>query len=130
MNDAAEVVEVEEKEETQEKEPKLRKKATGISKDAAITVVAVANPKRAGSAAYDRFEGYLSDPAPATVQEALDAGLTMGDISYDFIHGSITVDGAEIVEYTPKKRAPKSDDGEEGSDEVVTEDETESEEAF
>jgi len=118
MSEAAEAV-VEDV--AEDKGPQLRKKATGISKESGLTVVAEANPKRAGSSAFDRFEGYLSDPAPTNVQEALDKGLTMGDIAYDFIHGSIVVDGAEIVEYEVKKRAPKSDDDGEGSDEVVAE---------
>jgi len=35
-----------------------------------------------------------------TVQDALDNGLTMGDIKYDLIHGFIEVDGASVEEYT------------------------------
>ena len=106
--------------------PTTKKKAVGISKDAAIEVLTDVNPKRPGSASFARFEGYLSYPAPTTVQEALDAGLTMGDISYDFIHGSISVEGAEIVEYEPKKRAPKG----EGEDEEEDEEVEATEEAF
>lgn len=87
----------------------LKKKAVNITKEAAITVNVTENPKREGSASYDRFQGYLTDPAPANVQEALDNGLTMGDINYDFIHGTIEVDGASIEEYEPKKREPKDE---------------------
>ena len=109
------------------KAPTMKKKATGISKDAALTVNVDSNPKRAGSSAHARFEGYLTDPAPTTVQEALDNGLTMGDIAYDFIHGSISVDGASVEEYEPRKRSPKEDGGEDGGEEVATEDEGEEE---
>jgi len=87
----------------------MKKKAVGITKEAAIVVNVTENPKREGSASYDRFQGYLTNPAPANVQEALDNGLTMGDINYDFIHGTIEVDGASVEEYEPKKRASKDD---------------------
>ena len=88
----------------------LKKKAVGITKEAAIVINATENPKREGSASFDRFQGYLTDPAPATVQNALDNGLTMGDINYDFTHGTIDVDGASIEEYEPTTRAPKDAD--------------------
>ena len=84
-----------------------KKRVTGVSKDAALTVNVTENVKREGSKAFDRFAGYLTDPAPATVQEALDNGLTMGDINYDIIAESISVEGAEVEEYTPTPRAKK-----------------------
>ncbi len=84
--------------ETEVKQPGVAKKAVGITKDAAIVLVADANPKRPGSSAYDRFEGYFKPMN--TVQDALDNGLTMGDIKYDLIHGFIEVDGASVEEYT------------------------------
>lgn len=107
---------------TEEPKTRMAKKVTGISKDAALTVSVDANPKRPGSASYDRFEGYLTDPAPATVQEALDHGLTMGDIKYDSVHGSIEVEGAVIEEYevvVRGKRKAKSEDGEEADADAV-----------
>ena len=106
-----------------ETEIKTKKKATGITKDATLSVLVDANPKRQGSAAYDRFEGYLTSPAPSTVQEALDNGLTMGDINYDFIAGSIEVEGASVEEYTPTPRGPRkaADDAEEVSETEATE---------
>ena len=120
MSKAAKEVEV------AEVKVKVSKRVKGVSKDAAISVLADANPKRAGSKSFDRFEGYLTDPAPTTVQEALDNGLTMGDIHYDLIAGSITVEGAEVEEYTPVKREAKADD----ADAEVTEVEAETEDQF
>lgn len=101
-------VEVEEVE-VAEEAPKMKKRVKNVSQDAKLTVLAESNPKRAGSASYDRFEGYLTDPAPATVKEALDNGLTMGDIHYDTIHGSIEVEGAEVEEYMPTPRGPRAE---------------------
>lgn len=107
----------------EDKGPKKAKKVTGVSKDAKITVVATSNIKREGSEAHKRFAGYLTDPAPTTVQEALDNGLTIGDIHYDLIHGSITVEGAEVIEYEISPRGPRgasddadAEDGEEGEE--------------
>jgi hypothetical protein len=89
-----------------EAKAKVAKRVKGIDKNAALTVLAESNPKRAGSSAYDRFEGYFKDGI-ATVQDALDAGLTMGDIKYDVTHGFIEVEGAEVEEYTPSVRGPR-----------------------
>jgi len=94
-------------EETEDTGPKMAKKAVGVTQDAALTVLADSNPKREGSSAYDRFEGYLANPAPKTVKEALDNGLTMGDIKYDLIHGSIEVEGASVEEYEITPRGPR-----------------------
>ena len=105
MNDVAEV-----------EAPKTKKKVEGISREASIEILTSDNPKREGSSAYDRFAGYLTDPAPATVAEALDNGLTMGDINYDTIHGFIAVEGATIIEYTPTPRTPKDEDEVEAAD--------------
>ena len=87
--------------------PKMKKKVTGITNDAKIEILVESNPKRSGSASYDRFEGYLTKEAPATVKAALENGLIMGDIHYDFIHGSIKVEGATVVEYAPAVRGPR-----------------------
>jgi hypothetical protein len=92
--------------EVTETEPKTAKKVTGIDKAAALTVMVDSNPKRPGGASYDRFEGYFKDGI-ATVQDALDAGLTMGDIKYDIVHEYIAVEGAEVEEYTPSRRGPR-----------------------
>jgi len=91
-------------EEVAEEKVVTKKKVTGVTREATIEVLTETNPKREGSNAYDRFEGYLAEEAPTTVAEALDNGLTMGDIHYDFIHGFISVEGAEVIEYTPTKR--------------------------
>jgi len=106
-----------------EEAPKMKKKVNGVSQDSAITVLVESNPKRAGSASYDRFEGYLTDPAPATVKAAIENGLTMGDIHYDFIHGSITVEGAEVVEYMPSARGPRTGGDEEEAEVAEDDDE-------
>lgn len=87
--------------------PKMKKRVINVTKDAALTILAESNPKRADSASFDRFEGYMTNPAPTTVAEALENGLTMGDIHYDIIHGSISVEGAEVDEYMPKPRGPR-----------------------
>jgi hypothetical protein len=99
--------EVSEVEAAAETGPRLAKRVLGITKDAAITVLVEANPKRESSASYQRFEGYLTDPRPATVQAALDNGLTMGDIKFDTIHGFISVEGAEVEEYEVNPRGPR-----------------------
>lgn len=98
--------------------PKMAKKATGIESSAALSVLATENPKREESQAWERFQGYFTLSGDATVQNALDAGLTMGDIKYDFIHGYIEVDGATVEEYEVTPRGAKSDD-DEGEDEEV-----------
>lgn len=108
--------------EVQESGPKMAKRANGITKEAAITVVATENPKREESQAWERFQGYFSLEAGATVQDALDAGLTMGDIKYDTIHGYIEVDGATVEEYEVTPRGSRSDE-EEVEEEEVGEDE-------
>lgn len=107
--------------EATEEAPKTKMRVKGVSQDAALTVLVDSNPKRAGSASYDRFEGYLQSPAPTTVKEALENGLTMGDIHYDIIHKSISVDGAEIEEYVPTPRGSKSEDGAEPAEAVEAE---------
>ena len=94
---------------TVEAAPRTAHKVTGVTKDAALTVLVEANPKRASSASYARFEGYLTNPAPATVEEALKNGLTMGDIKFDIIHGFIAVEGAVVEEYEVKPRGPRSE---------------------
>lgn len=85
----------------------IARKAVGISKEAKLTLMVDANPKRPGRAAYDRFEGYFKEGVE-TVQDALDAGLTLGDIKYDLIHGFIDVEGAIVEEYETTKRGPRS----------------------
>jgi hypothetical protein len=46
------------------------------------------NPKRAGSAANTRFALYKSG---MTIQQALDAGITRGDINWDSKQGFINI---------------------------------------
>lgn len=103
-------------EEEKDTGPKMAKKAVGVTQEAALTVLVDSNPKREGSSAYDRFEGYLADPAPATVAEAIANGLTMGDIKYDLIHGSIEVEGASVEEYEITPRGPRDTEAEVAGD--------------
>lgn len=97
--------------------PKVKKRVTGIAATAKLTVIAKDNKKRGASA--DRFNGYLKTPAPKTVQEALDNGLTMGDIAYDIVHGSIQVEGTKVEEYEPKPRGSGSAKPKSAEDVVV-----------
>ena len=53
-----------------------------------ITRVTLPNPKRPGTAAWDRYALYR---APMTVSEYLSAGGRMGDVHYDLDHGFIDV---------------------------------------
>lgn len=69
------------------KEPGERR--TAFDKAATITLKVEANPKRAGSAAYERFALYTTG---MTVAEALTAGVTSGDLQYDSKHGFIEID--------------------------------------
>lgn len=85
----------------------LAHKAVGISKEASLALLVDANPKRPGSSAFDRFEGYFKEGTD-TVQKALDNGLTMGDIKYDLIHKFIEVDGASVEEYEVSARGTRA----------------------
>lgn len=82
------------------------KRVKNIHKDAALSLLVDTNPKRGGGASYERFEGYFKDEVD-TVQKALDAGLTMGDIKYDIAHEFIQVEGAEVEEYEVASRGPR-----------------------
>lgn len=106
--------------------PKTAFKVVNISKDANLTVLVTENPKRPSSESFKRFEGYLTNPSPETVAEALENGVTMGDIKFDIIAGFITVDGAEKIEYEVKPRGTRvksEEDTDEVEVEVASEDE-------
>lgn len=92
--------------------PKMSKKVENITNEATLKVLATSNIKREGSASYERFQNYFNLPENPTVADALEAGLTMGDIRYDTIHGNIEVDGALITEYEVIPRGEKVDDEE------------------
>lgn len=92
--------------------PKMAKRVTGIESTAALTVLAESNPKREGSQSYERFEAYFTLEDDATVADAIEAGLTMGDIRYDVIHGSIKVEGANVEEYEVTPRGESSEKAE------------------
>lgn len=103
-----EVVEAVQEELPETEGPKMRKKVTGITNDAAIEILLDSNPKREGSKARDVFEIYL-EKKPTTVQEAVDYGIGKDHLAYDFIHGSISIAGAEVVEYEVTPRGPRAD---------------------
>lgn len=68
------------------KEPKVSRFAALYPRDAAVTVLVPANPKRGASRA--RFEGYTGSK---NVGEALDKGVTYADLAWDVGHGLIKV---------------------------------------
>ena len=112
--------------ENEVKGPKTAKRVSGIAETAVVKLLTEDNPKREESAAYERFKHYFELEDGATVKDAIDAGLTMGDIKYDVIHRYIDVEGAVVEEYevTPRgERAPKEDDSDDvDADEVEDED--------
>lgn len=57
--------------------------------DQVITVLADKNPKREGSAAHDRFAKYRSG---MTVAQAVAAGVTRGDLTFDADHSFIKIE--------------------------------------
>lgn len=90
--------------------PKMAKRVDGILPESVLTVVTTVNPKREGSQSYDRFQGYFDLAEGATVKDALDKGLTMGDIRYDVIHGYIEIADANVTEYEVTPRGEKAVD--------------------
>jgi len=120
--------------EVEVKAPKARKKVEGVTKDAVVKVLVESNPKRPASKAYERFEKYFELEEGDTVEKAISLGLTMGDIHYDFIAGSIEVSDATVVEYTPQSRAARAEEAsnDETSEDTAGEDNSEdaSEEGF
>jgi hypothetical protein len=60
--------------------------------DQRITVLSKKNPKREGSDSYDRFELYATGKKGMTVKQALDAGVTSGDLKWDNDHKFIKID--------------------------------------
>lgn len=53
-----------------------------------VIVDVVANPKRPGSASYDRFAHWR---VGETIQQAMDRGITKGDVAWDMQRGFVTV---------------------------------------
>ena len=111
----------------------IRKKVSGVTKDSKVTVIAESNPKRPSSAAHTRFQAYLDNAdSISTVADCLALGLTVGDLHYDFIHGSVTIEGAEVIGYEPKPRGSKATvvvDGNDADAETVAEPKEAEEEA-
>lgn len=63
-------------------------RSAGWDPDAPLQLLVEANPKRPGSKAHVRFEGYFS-PKATTLRGALDAGVRMDDIRNDVAKGFI-----------------------------------------
>lgn len=62
--------------------------AAPVDADVKVVVLVKANPKREGTASYERFAAYFSKKVK-TVGDALAAGLTRKDIAWDTNHGFI-----------------------------------------
>lgn len=78
----------------------------GVPETAVISLLVTANPKRAGSKSFERFNGYADGQ---TIAQALDAGVTTPDLVWDAKHGFIKIEGydpGEIIQPKPKA-APK-----------------------
>jgi len=77
--------------------PTIRKTSHGhtylsgeLRGDQSIIVLAKKNPKKVGTASYDRFQLYY-DKKPRNVEVAVVAGLTLADIRWDVAHGFISL---------------------------------------
>lgn len=61
----------------------------GMDKEATISLLVEANPKKPSSASYARFDLYEDG---MTVAQAIEAGITTADIKYDIAKGFISVE--------------------------------------
>lgn len=68
------------------------KRARLFKDDQRITVLSKKNPKREGSASFDRFELYETGKRGMTVKQALEAGVTSGDLAWDSKHEYISIE--------------------------------------
>lgn len=66
--------------------PKVSRFAKLYPREATVTLLVEANPKRGASKT--RFDGYTGS---ATIGEALDKGVTYADIAWDVGHGLVKV---------------------------------------
>lgn len=73
------------------KEPSVRRSnfENIYPKSAKVTLLVESNPKKQGSKARERFEGYTG---AKTIGDAIAAGVTYQDVAYDVGHGFIKVD--------------------------------------
>lgn len=67
------------------------KRARLFEDDQVITVLTKENPKREGSTAYDRFELYTTGKKGMTVKQALEKGVSSGDLKWDSDRGYIAI---------------------------------------
>lgn len=68
--------------------PRVNKFAALYPSSATVTLLRDKNPKKAGSKAAARFEGYVNG---GTVGQALANGVLYADIAYDVGHGHISI---------------------------------------
>ena len=66
----------------------VKERAARIDKNLTITVLAEANPKREGSASFDRFELYQDG---MTIAEFVEAGGSIADVHNDVAKGYISI---------------------------------------
>ena len=64
-------------------EASTRGRKSAIDPSTKLSLLVKENPKREGSAGYERFQAGYIDSKAKTVQAALDAGVTLADIAYD-----------------------------------------------
>ena len=64
-------------------EASTRGRKSAIDPSTKLSLLVKENPKREGSAGYERFQAGYIDSKAKTVQQALDAGVTLADIAYD-----------------------------------------------
>ena len=64
-------------------EASTRGRKSAIDPNTKLRLLVKENPKREGSAGYERFQAGYIDSKAKTVQQALDAGATLADIAYD-----------------------------------------------
>lgn len=75
-----------------------KERASRIPKDTVVRLLATSNPKRAGSAAHNRFAFYQDG---MTVGQFLEAGGTMADINFDVSKKFISLELAGAPEAAP-----------------------------
>ena len=62
-----------------------------LARDITLGLCVSANPKKVGSKSHARFDVYFTLGEHFTIAEALEGGLTMGDIKWDMDHSFIAM---------------------------------------
>jgi hypothetical protein len=109
-----------------EAEPKAAKNRSKFPNEHIITLLVDHNPKRPSSESHARFEHYEDE---MTVEAALAAGITTGDLNWDVAHDFIKIgeefdaDAEKKAKAPPKPRKAKAE--KEGEEETPAEEEPE-----